>query len=117
MKLLNSIISGSFAAFASGFGKYAFNDTITIEIRIICLVFLLLSNGLMLHFFVKALREDGSVIGTTVNASANVFVSALIGMIAFGETEKITQNWFLGALLALVGVYCISRGAKKEKVE
>lgn len=115
MKIFAAILSGAFAALASVCGKFAFDDHLDLVLRGLAFGGLLGCNAFMLKYFVFALRDAGSVIGTTVNASANVAVSALIGAIVFGESDKLTWKWFAGACLALLGMYCIHRGTNVKK--
>ena len=117
MKLVAAILSGTFAALASVCGKLALDESIDIVLRGVALVALVACNATMLQFFVRALRDTGSVVGTTVNASANVAVSAILGAVFFGEVDKLTPNWLIGALLAVTGMYCITRGTNREKIE
>jgi len=117
MKLGAALLSGSLAASAGAFGKFAFDDSLEPLVRGVFFALLLLSNALMIKFFVLALRDAGSVVGTTVNAFANVAVSAVIGAAVFGEVDKLTPRWFAGALLALVGMYCVNRGTSTPRIK
>jgi drug/metabolite transporter (DMT)-like permease len=119
MKVVFSLLSGALAALASVAGKFAFDDVQDPVLRAVSLVSLLLLNAAMLSFFVKALREDGSVVGTSLNMCANVSATSIIGALLFNEAERMTQKWFMGASFVLVGVFCIAKGqnGNKEKVE
>jgi uncharacterized membrane protein len=117
MNLSTSLLSGSFAALASVFGKLAFNDSFSPLVRLCALLSLLACNACMLTFFVRALRDAGSVIGTTVNACANVGMSAFLGVVFFDELEKLTTQWMVGAAVALVGMFCLVKGSQMEKIE
>ena len=114
MKVVFSLLSGTLAALASVAGKFAFDDSQDPTLRAISLVALIALNSAMLSFFVKALREDGSVVGTTLNMCANVSATSLLGFVLFNEAERMTPKWFLGASLVLVGVFCISMGQQTE---
>ena len=117
MKLLAAVLSGAFAALASVCGKVASEESLELPLKGLALVGLITCNVVMLRFFVKALRDAGSVVGTTVNASANVAVSAILGAILFGEVDTLTHRWLFGALLAIAGMYCITRGTVREKID
>lgn len=111
MRLLNSVISGVFAALAGVCGKLAFDQNLDlVPSRLAALSGLVACNATMLHFFVKALRVDGSVVGTTVNAAANIATSAAAGFVLLGEKDGLTPTWFMGALCALLGVLFLSKG-------
>ena len=115
MKLVYSLLSGALAALASVAGKLAFNDDLETWLRIPSFIGLLVLNATMLSFFVKAMRDDGSVISTTVNMCANVLVTALIGAMFWGEWERMTPRWLAGAVLVLLGVFCIANGQRRVK--
>ena len=113
--MYSSLLSGMFAAFACVSGKYAFNEELELPSRFLSLVALFLSNALMLQFFVKGMREAGSVIGTTLNVFSNIIVSTILGVLLFDECSRLTKNWYLGATLAVLGVFCLSKGQQEKE--
>lgn len=67
---------------------------------------MILCNGLVWTFFVKALHDrGGSLIATVVSAACNYCVSAGLGCLIFGETTS-TIFW-LGTLMVLAGLILI----------
>ena len=117
MKVVYSLLSGTLAALASVAGKFAFDDQLDAVQRGVGLLVLLLLNAAMLNLFVKALRLDGSVVGTTLNMCANVAITSLLGAIFFNEWDKMTIQWFVGAILVLLGVFFVTMGQATEKLE
>ena len=114
-RLVLSLISGMFAALAGVSGKFAFDDTLeTFPQRTLAAICLLSCNGIMLHFFVQALRVDGSVVATTVNAAANIATSAFAGFLLLDEKRAVTPRWFLGATIALSGILCLAKGGGRD---
>lgn len=115
-----AILSGALAAAAGAFSKIAFGgDNIeeSLVLRGFCLACMILSNIYMIQYFVQGMRDSGSVVGTTINVSANVFCSAMFGALFFNEYDRLTMRWICGASLALIGVYCLSRGGGHAKHE
>lgn len=111
-----AVASGVLAALASAFSKVSFGgEESSAGVRAAGLGLMLVCNLLMMKAFVQAMRDSGSVVGTTVNVSANVFASAVIGALVFDE-QQLSQKWLAGCLVALAGVYCLSRGAQPTPV-
>jgi hypothetical protein len=66
----------------------------------------------MWALFTRALTASPSTTKVTItNTSANFLVTALLGMIVFGE--KVAGLWWLGA--AMMGSGCILVGMREEK--
>ncbi|KAH9260661.1 hypothetical protein BASA81_001128 [Batrachochytrium salamandrivorans] len=108
-----AVASGVLAALASAFSKVSFGgEGDSLAMRAAGLGLMLVCNLLMMKAFVQAMRDSGSVVGTTVNVSANVFASAIIGVLVFNE-QQLSQKWLMGCLVAMAGVYCLSRGAQQ----
>ncbi|DAZ92414.1 TPA: hypothetical protein N0F65_000198 [Lagenidium giganteum] len=76
--------------------------------RIACIVLMLVTNGVMLNFFVKGLHETDSLTATVTSAAVNFMLSAAGGHFFFQEPLPI--QWFVGATLILAGVGCLLHG-------
>mmetsp|Transcript_25257 Transcript_25257/g.80301 ORF Transcript_25257/g.80301 Transcript_25257/m.80301 type:complete len:115 (+) Transcript_25257:196-540(+) len=81
-------------------------------VRGAALLLMLLVNAFMLHHYVRALAEAGTLAGTVVNVGANVACSSIMGASLFGEA--LPARWWAGATLTLLGVYCIQRGSAQQ---
>jgi drug/metabolite transporter (DMT)-like permease len=86
--------------------------------RVLCLVLMLVCNGLMMTLFVKGLHETDSLTATVTSAAVNFILSATAGHVLFGEMLPI--QWWLGAFVILVGMGCLLYGdstGEKDKKE
>lgn len=76
--------------------------------RTLCLVLMLVVNGLMLSCFVKGLHETDSLTATVTSAAVNFMLSAAGGYFFF--QEHLPGRWFVGATIILVGMAFLLHG-------
>jgi drug/metabolite transporter (DMT)-like permease len=132
-----SIVAGILAATGSAIGKLAFDgsssaveiassfclskieqgttlDAVTCD-RIVFLfrsalaVCMVLMNGVMLGFYVRAMQEEGSLPATVTNFGASFVMTGLIGYFIFSESLNV--YWCFGATLISIGVYLVAHAA------
>jgi drug/metabolite transporter (DMT)-like permease len=132
--IIFAILSGSCAAAAGMFGKLLFtsspdqqqyhnlksndNDSDNSKLllwKIILIVGLILSNVFMLAFFVRALKEAGSIMGTILNSAANVLVTAIIARLIFNE-PSVDTKWWIGFISIMIGGICITVAEQQQRV-
>ena len=70
------------------------------------IVLMLLSNALMLKFYVKSMHENGAAKATVYNFAINYLSSLTLGALFFNES--ITQRLIFGVILILSGTALIS---------
>jgi drug/metabolite transporter (DMT)-like permease len=63
-------------------------------------------NIVMVAYFVEGMEESGSVAGTGLASAANFAVSALYGIVLWGE--QVNAQWCGGFALVVVGVALLS---------
>ena len=137
-KMKTSIVAGILAATGSAIGKLAFDgsssaveiassfclskieqgsttlDAVTCD-RIVFLfrsalaVCMVLMNGVMLGFYVRAMQEEGSLPATVTNFGASFVMTGLIGYFIFSESLNV--YWCFGATLISIGVYLVAHAA------
>ena len=71
-------------------------------VRLTCLVLMLLVNMVMLNFFMRAMREAGSIVATVAQNTVNFVFSALTGMLLFGE--PLPLMWWCGTACMAGGI-------------
>ncbi|TMW67625.1 hypothetical protein Poli38472_011245 [Pythium oligandrum] len=129
-----SAVAGSLAALAGMLGKlgadgdtsvleyaeaYCVNSTLLASLPVSCamlqsalrvlfIVLMLLTNGLMLNFFVKGLHETDSLTATVTSSSVNFMLSAAGGYLLF--QEHLPMQWFVGATIILIGMGFLLHG-------
>ncbi|KAF5269965.1 hypothetical protein FQR65_LT05764 [Abscondita terminalis] len=112
-----SILSGTSAAAASLFGKLSglpIYQSYLIILRFVFFVLMLICNGLVWTFYVKALQSSESSLGVTVlSAAVNYFLSVLFGYIIFGEVTSLM--WWTGLSVILAGVILIAQDQSNTK--
>jgi drug/metabolite transporter (DMT)-like permease len=84
-------------------------------LRVCCIICTITLNSCMLKFYVDALRNWSALQATTLNFAANSIISALFGVLFFGEV--LSLQWWLGASLMIIGVYFISSDPVDVKKE
>ncbi len=134
MGIKYNLISGVFAALAAVCTKVGFNFTdgpIETEflpslskaigtdsslskylLHGVFIVLMLLSNALMLRFYVSSMHENGAAKATVYNFAVNYLSSIAFGALLFGE--QITMRLALGVALILSGTWVIA-GCSSEK--
>lgn len=74
-----------------------------------------LSNAIMWILFTRALTAATSTTQVSIlNTSANFMVTAILGLIIFGE--KLPLGWWAGASLLLAGTVVIGAQKEEEKI-
>ncbi|OQR91071.1 hypothetical protein THRCLA_09114 [Thraustotheca clavata] len=129
----SSAVSGVIAAVSGMLGKFSSDGSTSLMqyiesqcvgehcgyvlagVRIGFFVAMLLSNALMLNFFVQGLHETDSLTATITSSAANFVVTAILGLLVFGE--HLPLQWWLGATVILVGMGCLLHGDKQPVVE
>ncbi|KAJ1531708.1 hypothetical protein ONE63_000375 [Megalurothrips usitatus] len=99
-------LSGAAAASASVFGKlYSSADQLWWgAVLIVCMV---VTNGLVWTFFVRALRSSKTSLSVTVTSTAvNYCCSAVFGWLMFSERTSVL--WWTGAMLVVTGLILIN---------
>lgn len=124
-----AVAAGFCAALASVFSKLAFEEegatlrhitcsvlaesvclSAVLLLRVLCFLLLLLSNAVMWTLFVRALQGCGSTVEAAVaNSGSNFIFTALFGVFLFGEA--VTQLWWFGVSLVVVGLVIMQHGA------
>ncbi|KAK4877076.1 hypothetical protein RN001_009582 [Aquatica leii] len=106
-----SILSGVSAAAASLFGKLCglpILQNYLIVLRLIFFSLMIICNGSVWTFYVKALQSSESSLSATVLSSAiNYLLSALFGYVIFGEVTSLI--WWTGLSFVLLGVVLIAQ--------
>uniref|UniRef100_A0A8W7PIM4 EamA domain-containing protein n=1 Tax=Anopheles coluzzii TaxID=1518534 RepID=A0A8W7PIM4_ANOCL len=123
-----AVIAGLCASFASLFGKLTANSGRLLEhagltalpagetlVQAVCFLTMVLLNGCVWRFFVKALHAgSGSTLRASLaSAATNYVASALLGTVLFNEQSSLL--WWLGTALVLAGLLLII-GGSEEKV-
>lgn len=104
--ILPSIASGFFAALAGLLAKLTFGDySDTYLARLATFLLVFGANALMMKYFVISLQKLGSGKATVCNFVANFMISAIFGVLIFGEVVSV--QWFIGAGIMATGVYLI----------
>ncbi|XP_060579769.1 transmembrane protein 42-like isoform X2 [Ruditapes philippinarum] len=86
-------------------------DSISYILRGICVGGIFLFNALMWTFYTKSLQFCPSTVEATItNTGANFLVSALLGLLLFGETFSLL--WWCGSCLILAGLVLIHQGSQ-----
>ncbi|XP_063697497.1 transmembrane protein 42-like [Culicoides brevitarsis] len=118
----NAILSGFCACLGSCFGKLSSivtveNNAILYTITSINIALMLLFNGLVWTFFVKALqsKDCNTATATVTSSGANYILSALLGWLIFGETNC-GLYWF-GIFLIIIGLAIINKSDESPKFE
>ncbi len=124
MGLKFNLVSGVFAALAAVFTKIGFSfgadGAISTTImpalppfallkpllHTVFIVLMLLSNALMLKFYVMSMHENGAAKATVYNFAINYLSSLFLGATVFGE--HVSLRLMLGVCLILAGTSVIS---------
>uniref|UniRef100_A0A182QAF5 EamA domain-containing protein n=1 Tax=Anopheles farauti TaxID=69004 RepID=A0A182QAF5_9DIPT len=120
-----AIIAGLCASSASLFGKLTANTDRLVKIlglsdwpasetiaQILCVLIMILLNGCVWRFFVKALHAgSGSTLRASLTSAATNYVaSAILGTVLFNEQS--TLLWWFGTALVLAGLLLIIGGSE-----
>ncbi|XP_038075532.1 transmembrane protein 42-like [Patiria miniata] len=88
-------------------------SVVTTVLRGISFSLLFLFNAIMWTLFVKSLQLARSSLEATItNSSANLFFTAVIGYVVFGEALSLT--WGLGSTFIILGLWMIHRGGRTK---
>ncbi|XP_065338627.1 transmembrane protein 42 [Cloeon dipterum] len=132
-KLQFAFIAGISAALGSVFGKlsgspellevvpklFIYADTQNLDlieylifiVQGICFALMIFCNASVWSFYVRALQSSNSSLpATVVSTATNYIVSAIFGIILFGEATGFL--WWTGTCLVIIGLALISNGAK-----
>ena len=122
-----NLLSGLFASLAGLFTKYGFNfdpdgplptllktyipsndspPHLLYLLHALAIALMLLSNALMLKFYVKSMHSNGAAKATVYNFAVNYLGSMVLGAIVFGE--KIGTRGVLGVAMIVAGTAIIS---------
>ncbi|CAH1155634.1 unnamed protein product [Phaedon cochleariae] len=112
-----AIYSGVCASSASIFGKISglpiFEGNFTF--RIPFFICMLVCNGGVWTFFVKALQLTNSLSATVISSATNYVISAVAGFLIFGEFTSLW--WWSGMFLIILGVLLIVADESKKEVK
>ncbi|XP_049545622.1 transmembrane protein 42 [Anopheles darlingi] len=120
-----AVIAGLCASSASLFGKLTSNSQRVAEniglpgwhllAQVLCVAIMILLNGCVWRFFVKALHtgNGSSLVASLVSAATNYVASALLGWLIFDEQSTIV--WWFGTSLVLAGLLLILSGTDNEE--
>lgn len=113
-----AVFSGAAASAASLFGKLTglpqFEEIIII--RLVCFALMVLANGMVWTFYVKALHvSQSSLSATVISAATNYLLSAIYGLVIFREVTSLF--WWTGAGLILLGLILIIRSQDREELK
>ena len=114
--------SGTCGAIASSLAKLAFannttspsstDDAVVLLIfhswsdllfRAVCLISMIGCNVFAVGAFVQGMEESGSVPGTALTTAANCVVSAILGVLVWGDDPPDISVW-IGILMVLLGI-------------
>eukprot|EP00744_Colponema_vietnamica_P022356 GILI01032092.1.p1 GENE.GILI01032092.1~~GILI01032092.1.p1 ORF type:complete len:154 (+),score=26.05 GILI01032092.1:50-463(+) len=105
---LYAMAAGMFGGLSGGVGKMSVSDTYTLGIIVRILFFA--ANGVctaqMWRYFLKALSLGPTPVCQVINTGTNFAVSALLGILFFGE--EITAMWLAGAAMVVAGLAIIA---------
>lgn len=129
-----NLVSGFFAALGAVFTKIGFNfspdqgliattiiPTLSLTpsfqypLNALFIILMLLSNALMLKYFVYAMHENGAAKATVYNFAINYLSSIMFGWAFFGE--DVTLRLLCGVSFILAGTTLISTCKEKESVK
>ena len=128
MGLKYNLVSGLFAALAATFTKFGFAfgedspiasslspylhstlpippDAVTPLLHLVFITLMLLSNALMLKFYVLSMHENGAAKATVYNFAINYLSSIALGAMVFGE--HVSARLMMGVCLILSGTAMI----------
>ncbi|ETW07919.1 hypothetical protein H310_02324 [Aphanomyces invadans] len=134
----SSGISGTIAAVSGMLGKLSSDDNASLiqdiqsfcqshqheaypwlnctwAMRVVHVVFfaaMLVSNAVMLSFFVRGLHETDSLTATITSSASNFVTTALVGYLVFHE--HLPLQWWAGASIILLGMGLLLHGAKDD---
>lgn len=122
--MLQAFLCGLFGALASVCGKLSLssnyvtaylessclqNSTVSHVCNEINLVYrgimfagMIIFNGLMLGYFMKALEKSSSIVVTTLSSSISFLLTGVLGYLIL--SEKVGLRWILGAVLITGGI-------------
>lgn len=129
--MIFAVLCGAFGALASIVAKLALSDHPTVRsissiceaivtsshtlcsaavvsTRVILFMTMVLLNGLMVTYFLKAMRNNASVVVAVVSASVNFLLTGALGFILLNE--KVGAQWLMGSVLISVGLCFVSIG-------
>ncbi|XP_052230968.1 transmembrane protein 42-like isoform X3 [Dreissena polymorpha] len=107
---VHAICSGILA----GTQLMALCDTLLYVLRAGCFASIFIFNSLMWTLFTKSLQHCSSTIEATItNTGANFLITALLGVLLFGE--RLSLLWWLGSCLILAGLLLIHKGNKETE--
>jgi uncharacterized membrane protein len=130
--MIFAVVCGAFGALASIVAKLALSDHPTFRsitsiceaivttrhvtlcsaavasTRVILFMTMVLLNGLMVTYFLKAMRNNASVVVAVVSTSINFLLTGVLGFIILNE--KVGAQWLMGSVLISVGLCFVSIG-------
>ncbi|XP_052889039.1 uncharacterized protein LOC128297441 [Anopheles moucheti] len=125
-----AVIAGLCASFASLSGKLTANSGRLLDwaglaawpsgellVQASCVLIMILLNGCVWRFFVKALHAgSGSTLRASLaSAATNYVASAILGLVLFNEQS--TLLWWFGTALVLAGLLLIIGGSDEETID
>ena len=129
--MIFAVVCGAFGALASIVAKLALSDHPTFRsiasiceaivttrhilcsaavasTRVILFMIMVLLNGLMVTYFLKAMRNNASVVVAVVSTSINFLLTGVLGFVILNE--KVGAQWLMGSVLISVGLCFVSIG-------
>lgn len=74
--------------------------------RLLALGGIILSNACNVGYFLKAMRENNTVIVVVISSAVNFLISGLLGQLLFAEV--VSSSWFAGSALIVMGMVLVS---------
>ena len=129
--MIFAVVCGAFGALASIVAKLALSDhsivrsissiceaivttrhtlcsAAVVSTRVILFMTMILLNGLMVTYFLKAMRNNASVVVAVVSTSVNFLLTGAFGLILLNE--KVGAQWLMGSVLISIGLCFVSIG-------
>lgn len=86
---------------------------IVIGFRFLLFGLMVMLNGLMISSFLLALEKKGTLVVVVISSSMNICLTGLLGHFFLGE--NVGENWYIGALLMLIGVFLVAFSQEGKK--
>ena len=107
--LLCAVLAGVFGAVSGIVGKLSVDDAWSLGAALRVTLFAAngVCTGQMWRYYLKALALGPTAVAQMLNTGANFAVSAIVGVVAFGES--VNAVWFVGAALTTLGLALIAK--------
>lgn len=74
--------------------------------RLLALGGIIMSNACNVGYFLKAMKENNTVIVVVISSAVNFLISGFLGQILFAEL--VSSSWFVGSALIVIGLVLVS---------